>query len=196
MDLILSLSIAIGLSAACGFRIFVPLLFMSIAERTGHLTLVPSFEWIGSDVALVTFGAATCLEVVAYYVPWLDNFLDTIATPAAIVAGTIITASMVGGTSPFLKWTLAVIAGGGAAGLVQGASVVTRGASTVSTGGIGNPIVSTIELVGSAVASFLAIILPYVAIALFLVILIVFAIKVLPKFFRKRQAGPPVQTPV
>lgn len=196
MELILSLCIAVGLSAACGFRIFVPLLFMSIAERTGHLTLIPSFEWIGSDAALITFGAATCLEVAAYYVPWLDNFLDTIATPAAIVAGTMVTASMVGGTSPFLKWTLAVIAGGGAAGLVQGATVLVRGASTAGTGGIANPVVSTVELAGSAAGSFLAIMVPFVAIGLFLAILAFVGIKFLPKFFRKRQEAPPVQTSV
>ena len=117
MELFLSLCVGIGLSAACGFRIFVPLLAMSIAANSGHLKLVPSFEWVGSDTALITFAVATVLEIAAYYIPWLDNLLDTIATPAAVVAGTIVTASMVGGMSPFLKWTLAVIAGGGAGGL-------------------------------------------------------------------------------
>src|SRR5215469_6263095 len=97
MELLLSLCVGIGLSAACGFRVFVPLLIMSIAAKTGHLTLVPSFQWIGSDIALWTFAIATVLEIGAYYIPWLDNLLDVIATPAAITAGTIVTASMVGG---------------------------------------------------------------------------------------------------
>src|SRR6187549_3150374 len=145
MDLFLSLCIGIGLSAACGFRIFVPLLVMSVAAKSGHLSFVSSFQWMGSDVALITFAVATCIEIAAYYIPWLDHALDVIATPAAIVAGTIVTASMVGGMSPFLKWTLAVIAGGGAAGLVQGTTVVARGTSTATTGGIGNPIFATIE---------------------------------------------------
>src|SRR6187455_1340592 len=113
MDLFLSLCIGIGLSAACGFRVFVPLLVIGIAAKSGPLAFVPAFPWIGTDAALVTFAVATCLEIGAYYIPWLDHALDVIATPAAIVAGTIATASMVGDMSPFMKWTLAVIAGGG-----------------------------------------------------------------------------------
>ena len=189
MDLFLSLCVGIGLSAACGFRIFVPLLVMSIAAKAGRLDFVPAFDWMGSDVALITFAVATCLEIAAYYIPWVDNVLDTIATPAAIVAGTIATASMVGGMDPFLKWTLAVIAGGGAAGLVQGASVVTRGASTATTGGIGNPIFATIEFGGSILMSVLAVIAPIVAIVFLIVILFVIAKKIAPKFLRKSQVG-------
>src|SRR2546423_1350380 len=130
METLLSLLIGIGLSAACGFRVFVPLLILSIASLTGHVTLASSFAWLGSYPALIAFAVATCLEIAAYYVPWIDNLLDSIATPAAVVAGTIITASLVAHLDPFLRWTLAVIAGGGVAGLVQGATVLTRGASS------------------------------------------------------------------
>src|SRR5438067_10477668 len=112
MDTVLGIMAGIGLSAACGFRVFVPLLVMSVAAISGHLTLAPGFQWIGSYPALNAFSVATGLEVAGYYIPWLDNFLDSISTPAAIIAGTIITASMVTGLSPFLKWTLASIAGG------------------------------------------------------------------------------------
>ena len=187
MDLFLSLCIGIGLSAACGFRIFVPLLVMSIASNDGHLTLVESFQWVGSDAALITFSVATCLEIAAYYVPWLDHALDVIATPVAIVAGTIVTASMVGGMSPFLKWTLAVIAGGGAAGLVQGATVVVRGASGISTGGIANPIFATIELGGSLLTSILAVIAPIVAILFLIAILFYVVKKLAPRFLRTKE---------
>src|SRR5579859_1441024 len=117
MDTLLSVCIGIGLSAACGFRVFVPLLVMNIASLSGHLTLAHSFEWIGSYPALIAFSVATCVEIAGYYIPWVDHALDTIATPAAIVAGTLVTASVVSDMSPFLKWTLAAIAGGGAAGL-------------------------------------------------------------------------------
>ena len=156
MESILSLFIGIGLSAACGFRVFVPLLLVSIAAHSGHLKLAQSFAWMGSDVALITFATATALEIGAYYVPWLDNMLDTLASPAAVIAGTIVTASMVADMSPFLKWTLAVIAGGGAAGLVQGTTVVTRAASTATTGGLGNPLLATAELGGSILTSCLS----------------------------------------
>src|SRR6516225_5140167 len=139
-ETLLGIALGIGLSAACGFRVFVPLLALSLASISGHLTLAPGFAWIGSYPALVAFSVATCLEIAGYYIPWVDHLLDTIATPAAVVAGIIVTASMVTGMSPFLKWSLAIIAGGGAAGLVQGTTVLTRGASTATTGGLANPL--------------------------------------------------------
>jgi hypothetical protein len=155
---------------------------MSIAAKTGHLTLLPAFQWIGGDIALWTFAIATVIEISAYYIPWVDNLLDVIATPAAIIAGIIITSSMVGGMSPYLKWTLAVIAGGGAAGVVKGTTVITRGASTATTGGLANPILSTIELGSSVLLSVLALVAPVAAIVLLVFILLLMAKKLLPKF--------------
>ena len=181
METLLSVFVGIGLSAACGFRVFVPLLVMSIASLSGHLTLAHGFEWIGTYPALISLSVATCLEIAGYYIPWLDHFLDTLATPASIVAGTVVTASAVGDMSPFLKWTLAVIAGGGAAGLVQGATVLTRAASTATTGGLANPMVSTIELAGATITSVLALVAP-VAVMLLLVAVMVFVGR---KLFRK-----------
>src|SRR6185503_12680871 len=119
METVLSICVGIGLSAACGFRIFVPLLALSIAALSGHVHLSSGFAWIGTTPALIALSVATALEIAAYYVPWLDHALDTIATPAAVIAGTMTTAALVTDVSPFLKWTLAIIAGGGAAGLVQ-----------------------------------------------------------------------------
>ena len=187
MELLFSIGVGIGLSAACGFRIFVPLLVMSIAAHAGHLTLVPTFQWIGSDAAFVTFAVATCLEIAAYYIPWLDHALDVIATPTAIVAGTIVTAAMVGGMSPLLKWSLAVIAGGGAAGLVQSATVLTRGASSMTTGGLANPILATIELGGSLVTSVLSIVAPLVAMVFLAALLFLVGRKIIPKFLNRNR---------
>lgn len=164
METILSLCLAIGLSAACGFRVFVPLLIVSIAAHSGHLTLAQGFTWISSDYALITFAVATALEIGAYYIPWLDNLLDSLATPAAVVAGTIVTASLVSDMSPFMRWTMAVIAGGGAAGLVQTTTVVARGASTLATGGLANPIIATAELGGSLFMSIVSMLAPVLAI--------------------------------
>src|SRR4051795_13267087 len=116
MDMVLSLFIGLGLAAACGFRVFVPLLIMSLASRAevGHLVLNSHFAWIGSTPALLAFSVATVLEIAGYYIPWVDNLLDTVATPAAVVAGIVVTASaMTTDVSPFLKWTLAGGAGGG-----------------------------------------------------------------------------------
>jgi hypothetical protein len=166
METALSIMVGVGLSAACGFRIFVPLLTMSLAAFTGHLHLAPEFQWIGTWPALIAFGTATVVEIAGYYIPWLDHVLDVIATPSAIVAGTVITASMVTDMSPFLRWTLGVVAGGGAAGLVQTATVMTRTASLVGTGGSANPVVATAELSGSILTTLLALIAPAVALLL------------------------------
>jgi len=84
METLFSVSAGVGLSAACGFRVFVPLLVMSIASLSGHLPLAHGFEWIGTYPALVSFAVATCVEVLGYYIPWVDHALDTIATPAAM----------------------------------------------------------------------------------------------------------------
>ncbi|MHC1763461.1 MAG: DUF4126 domain-containing protein [Verrucomicrobiia bacterium] len=176
METILSLCVGLGLSAACGFRVFVPFLVMSVAAHSGHLNLSPDFQWIGSTPALISFSVATALEVAGYYVPWVDHFLDTVATPAAVVAGTIVTASFVTDVSPFLKWSLAVVAGGGVATVVQASTVVLRGASSLTTGGLGNPIFATAELAGSVVTSVLAIVAPVLAI-LILIVAVVFGRK-------------------
>jgi hypothetical protein len=163
MDHVVSLAVGIGLAAACGFRVFVPLLVMSAAAYTGHLELSTGFQWIGTLPALVAFASATVLEIAAYYVPWVDNMLDTISGPVAMVAGTVVTASALTDVDPFLKWSFAIIGGGGVAGIVSGATAVMRGASTLATGGLANPIFSTIEAVVSLAVAALAIVLPLVA---------------------------------
>jgi len=166
LETLLSVLIGIGLAAACGFRVFVPFLVVSIAAMSGHLELSGGFEWLATWYALTAFAVASALEIASYWVPWLDNMLDTISTPAAIIAGTIVTASVVTDMSPFLRWSLAVIAGVGVAGVVQSATVALRAASTATTGGIANPVVSTAELGGSVVASVLSIAAPVIAVSL------------------------------
>ncbi len=174
LELVFGLALGIGLSAAAGFRVFVPLLIMSAAARGGFLSLAAGFEWLGSYPALLTFAVATVLEILAFYIPWVDNALDAIATPTAVIAGTLVTASVIVGLDPWLQWTLAVIAGGGTAGLVQTGTTILRGMSSLATGGLGNFIVSTGELFGSITTSLLAVLFPVIALALVLGLLIVF----------------------
>lgn len=177
MELALSICLGLGLSAACGFRVFVPLLGISTAALAGHVDLAAGFEWLGTWPAFACFLTATILEIAAYYIPWLDNLLDSIATPAAVTAGTIVTASVVGDMSPLLQWTLAIIAGGGTAGVIQSATVLVRGTSTTSTGGLANWLVATAELIASTCATLLAILLPILAVLLAaIVVLISFAL--------------------
>ncbi len=165
MEDLLAVFIGVGLAAACGFRVFVPLLGIALAGATGHLQLSEDFLWIASPIAVAALGVATALEMGAYYTPWLDNLLDAVAAPAAIVAGIMVTASVTGEMSPFLRWSLAVIAGGGAAAIVQGGTTVLRASSTAATGGLGNPLVATGELVGASAATVTAVFLPTLAFA-------------------------------
>lgn len=194
LDIVMGLVIGIGLSAACGFRVFVPLLGLSAAGLSGHLALAPGFEWIGTWPALAAFATATVLEVGAYYIPWLDHFLDTVASPAAILAGTLTTASLLGTTDPFLKWSLAIIAGGGAAGLVQAGTVALRTLSGILTAGLGNFLVSTGELMAAILFTFLAIIIPALALVLALWTLAL-AIMKWRQWRRQSPAGNNVPTP-
>ena len=186
METLLGLVVGIGLSAACGFRVFVPLLGMSIASLMGYLSLSSGFEWIGSWLALIAFATATVIEIGAYYIPWLDHVMDTIATPAAIVAGSIVTASMIGDISPFLKWSLAIIAGGGVAGAVQCGTVVLRGLLSSATGGVGNFLLATTELIGSVVTTLFALLIPILC--FILVGILLFYILWTFKSFRQKPA--------
>ena len=190
VETLLSVLLGIGLSAACGFRIFVPFLLVGIAARTGHLTLGSSFEWMASTPALIALGVATILEVAAYYVPWLDHLLDVLATPAAVVAGVVMTASVITGLDPMMKWTLALIAGGGIAATVQALTVGGRKASLLTTGGLANPVVATAELGGSVALTLLAIALPLVAFAVIAWALF-FGVRFLLRLLGPRAPQPP-----
>ena len=161
-DVIIALCMGIGLAAASGFRVFLPPFLLSIAVRADtinvDLTSTP-FEYFDSNIAVILLGVATLVEFAGYYIPWVDNLLDSIASPAAVVAGTGMTALVLAETDPVIQWTLAIVAGGGVSGVVQGATVVTRGFSTRFTGGLANPVVSTGENIASIILSILAIII-------------------------------------
>jgi hypothetical protein len=165
-DVPLSIVLGVGLAAATGFRLFLPMLVVSGAAYAGHLPLSDSFAWLGTAPALIMLSVATLIEILAYYVPGVDNLLDTLATPAALVAGTVVSAAVMADVPPMVKWTAAVIAGGGVAGLTQGATAMLRAKSTLFTGGIGNAVISSAELGGALLVSILALAAPLVALGL------------------------------
>ena len=174
MDLtetLLSLALGVGLAAAVGLRVFLPLLVLSIGAMSGHLQLTASFQWLASWPAVLTLGVATVAEVAAYYLPGIDHLLDVVATPIAIIAGTVAAAAVMTDLPPLVKWITAIIAGGGAAGLTQGLSALLRVKSAATTGGLGNPLVATGELGGSLLLSLLAIFAPVLALAAVVVML-------------------------
>lgn len=191
MELLLSVALGIGLSAACGMRVFAPFAVMSATALTGHLGLSDGFAWIGTYEALVLFSVATFIEILSFYVPWVDNLLDTIATPAAILAGAVATASVVTDMSPMMRWTLAIIAGGGTAGIIQMGTTWVRGLSSVTTGGLGNFVVSTGEWMGSLTVATLSVLFPLLVV-LFVAILILAIIR---RSNRQRGGGVGIYTP-
>lgn len=170
-DLAMSIALGVVLAAATGFRVFLPMLIMSGAAYTGHLSLDNSFAWLATPFALTMLGVAALVEVLAYYIPGVDNLLDAVATPAAFVAGTIVSAAVMTDLPPMAKWMAAVIAGGGTASLTQGVTTILRAKSTVVTGGLGNPVIATGELGGSVLLSLLALAAPLAAVAVVILLL-------------------------
>ena len=162
----LSIVLGIALAAATGFRIFLPMLIISAAAYTGHLPLADNFAWLGTPAALIMLSVAAVAEILAYYIPVVDNLLDVLATPAAFVAGAVVSAAGMTDVPPMVKFTAAVIAGGGIAGLTQGLTGMLRAHSTVLTGGLGNSVIATAELGGALLITFLALAAPVAAIAL------------------------------
>jgi len=184
MESLIALCMGVTLSAACGFRAFVPPLAMSIAVREGSYPIAEGFEWIGSDVALVTLSIATIIEILAYYIPVVDNFLDTIEIPTVLAVGTMLTAASLGDIDPVLRWSIALVAGGGTAEIVEGFTVLTRLGSTATTAGLGNPLISTTEAMSSTTLSIMAINVPIVA-AIVIGIVLYFAGNKIWKYFRR-----------
>lgn len=177
MEAVMAVLVGLGLAAACGFRVFVPLAVVSIAARAGWLGIAPSMQWLGSDAAIIALSTATVLEIVAYKVPWLDHALDTIATPAAVIAGAVVSASQMGTIMPqgsggeMLMWAAALIGGGAVAGTVQAAAVTTRAASTVLTAGFANPILNVGQSAGAVGLSALTVVAPVLAAIVVLMVL-------------------------
>jgi hypothetical protein len=166
-DIALSIALGVGLAAAVGLRVFLPMLVLGIAAYTHHLTLSTGFAWLGTPPALAMLTVATALEILAYYIPGLDNLLDALAAPAALIAGTVVAAAVMTELPPMVKWTTAAIAGGGAAGLTHSLTALLRAKSTLFTGGLGNHVVASGELGGALLFCVLALTVPAAAVVLF-----------------------------
>jgi hypothetical protein len=187
-ETILSFLLGIGLSAAVGFRVFVPMLVVSLASMAGWITLSPGFQWLGTPVAALVFAVATLIELLGFLIPWVSNALDSIATPAAAIAGVIMMAAVLSDMSPIARWALAIIAGGGVALTVQGATVVTRAVAAGSTGGVANPLVAILEALSALLVTITTIVIPAIMGILVLIVVLLLLRIVIPKF-RAIRAG-------
>jgi hypothetical protein len=179
-EIIVSICLGVGLAASAGFRIFIPLLLLSVAGYLDYIPLNEGWSWLASPVAMIILAVAALVELVAYYIPYVDNLLDSISVPMAAIAGTAVMVSVVGDLHPAFTWTLAIIAGGGTAAMVSSTTSTARLASTATTGGLGNPVISTVEAGVSTTLSLLSIILPFIA-----VIFVAFLILGMRKWYRK-----------
>lgn len=183
-DIIISIFLGIGLAAAVGFRVFLPLLILSLAGYFEIIPLNESWQWAGSLIAVITMGVATLIEIGGYYIPWVDNALDAIAIPLAAIAGTAVMVATMAELDPIITWALAIIAGGGTAAAVKGSASALRLTSTATTGGVANPVVATVETGGSTVLSIVAIFIPVVAFIL-VVLLFILILNLLKKLRKK-----------
>ncbi len=167
---ILSIFLGIGLAASSGFRVFLPLFFVSLCQHFGWINLGDQWQWVSGLPALITLGIATFVEIIGYYIPFIDNVLDTISIPLATIAGTVLLAAQLGDFPQYVSWGLGIIAGGGTAAAVSSATASTRAVSSTTTAGIGNFAVATGETFFSSLLSFLSVFIPIVAFILVLVL--------------------------
>ncbi len=170
-EIIIAILLGIGLSASSGFRVFIPLLVASVASYFDILHLGQGFDWLGSIPAMIIFGVAAVLEVIAYYIPVVDNFLDTIATPLAIGAGALLTTAVLPIDENLSRWAMGIIIGGGSAASIQTGTSLLRLFSTKATLTTANPIVSTTENISATSSSILALFFPVLIGIIFLIII-------------------------
>lgn len=168
---IISLFIGIGLATATGFRVFLPLFFVSLASYFNWIPLQDNWQWLGSMQALIALGIAMVFEILSYYIPFVDNIMDSIAIPLSAIAGTLLFSSQFAESNDIIKWGLSIIAGGGTAATVSTALSGIRLASSASTAGVGNPLVSTVENTGATVMSVVAVFVPIIAIIMVIVLM-------------------------
>jgi len=182
---IMSFFLGIGLAASAGFRVFVPLFVLSLGAHFwgDYIDLNESWQWVGSWPAIITLGVATLVEIGGYYIPIVDNLLDTISVPLAAIAGTILMGSTLLDMGEVATWALAIIAGGGTAAAISGTTATTRAVSTGTTAGTGNFMVNTGETAAASALSITSII--WAPIAFVFVILIIFFIY---RFWKKTKA--------
>lgn len=169
-ELIISIVLGFSLAAAAGFRIFIPLLIVSLSAHFGWFPVNDSWSWVGSTTALWLLGIAAVVEIFAYFIPWLDNLLDTVSVPLAGIAGTLLMVVTMGDVDPVFSWALAIIAGGGAAAAISGTTGATRLTSTATTGGIANPVIATVETGAATTISVASLLSPFIALIIVLLI--------------------------
>jgi hypothetical protein len=188
-SLIANVALGIGLSACCGFRVFIPMLAGALASHFGVFTLPADLQWLSGWPSIICFGTAAVAEVLAYYVPFIDNALDTIATPLSVAAGTVLATSILplDNQEPLLRWGAGFIAGGASAGVIQLGTGLLRLFSSKATVGAGNVVVSSTENAAAITGSVLSFFIPVVVALVVLILMVWILNKGSRLLFRKKR---------
>jgi len=186
--LITTIAMGIALSATAGFRVFVPMLAAAVSGHFNIIHLPPDMGWLSSWTSIICFATAAVAEIAAYYIPFIDNLLDTIATPLSVAAGTLLAFSILplSGQEPIVRWGLSFLAGGSTAGTIQLGTGLLRLLSSKATIGTGNAVVATTENAAAVTSSLLSFVIP-VMVALLLLILCVWVVARLFKRITRRR---------
>lgn len=192
-----AIAMGIALSATAGFRVFVPMLAGALAARFGIINTPADMAWLGSWTAIILFGTAAIVEIGAYYIPFIDNVLDTIATPLSVAAGTVLASSIlpIADQQEWVRWGVALLAGGSAAGTIQLGTGLLRLFSSKATAGMGNAVVSTGENAAAVGGSILSLLIPVVMAVLLIGLVVWIIAKVVgrlgrPKRYPERNRNP------
>lgn len=179
-------ALGVALAACCGFRVFVPMLVAGLASKFHIFNFSESFAWLATTPALIALSAATLVEIGGYYIPFIDNILDTISAPLAAVAGTLLATSVLPIDNEWMKWMIGIIAGGGGAGLISSGTGFLRLLSSKATLGTGNAVVATGENTAAIGGSILAFMVPVIMAALFVLFFFWLVKKLYNRFFPKK----------
>ena len=154
-------AMGIGLAASAGLRAFLPLLVISIAGKVGWVPLADRFEWLATWPAVIVFGVAVVMELLADKIPLIDNLLDTLQVWIKPVVGALLAVAVLTELEPLPATVLGIMAGASSAGIVHIVKAKARLLSSALTAGIGNPILSLIEDIVALIGSILSVIVPF-----------------------------------
>lgn len=166
-----SLAMGIGLAACAGIRAWLPLLMVGGLARWGIIELGPSFQFIAGNRALILFGVATVIEILADKVPAVDHALDSLSTVLRPAAGSLLAASVLWQVSdPLTALALGVAVGAPTSLVPHAAKSLLRAASTTFTGGLANPFISILEDLMTVALFVLTVLVPVVVAAVLVLI--------------------------
>jgi hypothetical protein len=179
--------LAVGLAASSGLNTFLPLLLLALAAKYHlfHVQLNGSFAWLSSDLGLGVLSVATIIEIIGDKIPCVDHALDVIGTLARPAAGALAAASVWTQTDPATAAVLGLIIGAPAAFGLHAAKAGTRAASTTTTLGFANPVLSLIEDTAAVLLSVVALAAPLL-VPVLLVLTLLLLLKLVKKVRRRR----------